>query len=132
MRRDVPILVAVLSSLVVVFATMGTSHPEDEFPGFPNIFNGSVTIQQQEAPAGLTLLACVLDCVTDYETPVPVLTTTGGRYRGLQVAPPERLAGKVITFWIENEFGRIKATETDVYDPARKDITPTLNLDGFP
>lgn len=47
------------------------------------------------------------------------------------MAPPERLAGKVITFWIENEFGRIKATETDVYDPARKDITPTLNLD-FP
>ena len=130
MRRNVPILIAVLSSLVVVLAIMGSAPRQEEFPGFPNIFKGTVTIQQQEAPAGLTLFACVLDCATDWES-VAVITTTGGLYSGLQVATPKRLEGKLITFWIEKESRRIKATETDIYDPERDKISITLDLD-FP
>ena len=91
-------------------------------------FSGNVTIQGQQAPEGLTLVACVQDCATGWES-FAYKTLADGRYRSLQVAPGNKLVNKTITFWIVNESGRIRATETAVYAPNPNKLRVTLELD---
>ena len=104
--------------------------PPVAFPPLPIIYDGKVSIQGQEAPEGLSLFACVQGCASYRSDQVTI--GPGGEYRVLVVGPPnESFLNKEITFWIENEFGRIKATQTAIFrvpsDP--KDLTPRLNLE---
>ena len=128
MRRYLPGLVAVALCVAVGIATLGAVSQQGV--PLPLAYGGNVFIQQTAASEGLSLFACVQRC-EDYQSD-PVTTGPGGEYSILVVGPPnESFLNKEITFWIENEFGRIKATQTAVYrvptDP--KDLTPTLNLE---
>ena len=126
MRRGAATLVAVLSSLIVALPLLGAA-PHQERPPFPVIYGGSVFVQGAPAPAGLSVVGCVIDC-SRYKSD-PVLTDETGKYRTLVVGPPnETFQNEEITFWIENEFGAIQAAETGTFDPTIVSLTRTLNL----
>ena len=128
MRRYLPGLVAVAVCLAVAVATLGAVSQQGV--PLPLIYGGNVFIQGTEAPEGLSLFACVQGCPS-YRSD-SVTTGPGGEYSILVVGPPnESFLNKEITFWIENEFGGIKASQTVIYtlpsDP--RGLTPTLNLE---
>ena len=129
MRRSPATIVAVLSSLVVAMLVLGAAPSQQDRPPFPITYKGNVSIQGQPAPAGLSVLACVISC-SGYESD-PVLTDATGRYQVLVVGPPDvSYLDAEITFWIVANSDRIQAQETSVFeavvDPS--DLTPTLNL----
>ena len=129
MRRSPATIVAVLSSLVVAMLVLGAAPSQQDRPPFPITYKGNVSIQGQPAPAGLSVLACVISC-SGYESD-PVLTDAPGRYQVLVVGPPDvSYLDAEITFWIVANSDRIQAQETSVFeavvDPS--DLTPTLNL----
>ena len=128
MRRYLPGLVAVALCAAVAVASLGAVSQQGV--PLPLIYGGNVFIQGTEAPEDLVLFACVQSCPS-YQSD-PVTTGPGGVYGILVLGPSnESFLNKEITFWIENEFGRIKATQTAIYrvpsDP--KGLTPTLNLE---
>ena len=126
MRRGAATLVAVLSSLIVALPLLGAT-PQQERPPFPVIYGGSVFVKGAPAPAGLSVVGCVIDC-SRYKSD-PVLTDETGRYRTLVVGPPnEAFLNEEITFWIENQFGAIQAAETATFDPTIVSLTRTLTL----
>ena len=127
MRRIGPTLAATISGLLLALGIMGAAAAQ-EIPSFPVSYSGNVTLQGQQAPEGLTLVACVQDCAAGWES-VPVKTRSDGSYFRLLVAPGSKLVKKTITFWIVNESGRIRATETAVYDPNPNRLRVTLALD---
>lgn len=73
-------------------------------------------------------MACVQNCGVWESDPIEIQPE--GEYRVLVVGGPEALLGQRITFWIVNDFGRIQARETAVFEePANADaLTQTLNL----
>ena len=81
-------------------------------PFFQDYYSGKVTLQGAPAPAGTRLIACVLDCVTGFESKAVELQSAGA-YELLEVNPSEEaLIGLPVSFYLINEFGRIKAEET--------------------
>lgn len=77
-----------------------------------NFFSGVITVQGQTPPAGMQIVGCVADCAGIFESE-PVLTDGDGNYVALQLNPDdEDLVGRIITFYLVNEFGRISASET--------------------
>ena len=124
MRRRVSAVAAVASSLIIAVLILGAV-PKQEIPPFPIVYLGNVLIQEQPAPEGISLVACVGGCES-WESE-PVLTLENGRYIGLTVRAPESLLRQEVTFWIvEPESGRIKAQQTDSYVP---DINVARTLD---
>ena len=130
MRRGVATLVAVLSSFIVALPLLGAVPQQERPPASPITYKGDVLVQGAPAPAVLTLVACVIDCVS-YQSE-PVLTRDDGSYFALVVGPPnDTFLDQQITFWIVTEpGGRIRATETAVYEAitSPSDLTPILNL----
>ena len=129
MRRRVPGPIGVLLCIIVGFAILAAVPEQDQGPPpFPMIFSGTVSIQGEEAPEGLALVACVQDCAS-YET-VEVITRPGGKYSILIIGPPNAAyLEKEISFWIVTEHGRIRATQTATYRPTIENLTPRLDLD---
>ena len=77
-----------------------------------NFFSGVITVQGQTPPAGIQIVGCVADCVQIFESQ-PVLTDADGNYVALELNPvDEELVGRIVTFYLVNEFGRIAASET--------------------
>ena len=117
-----------ISDLAVVGRYFQGGSPNQGLPPFPILYSGTVFIQGEEAPEGLSLVACVLDCATGWESQA-VMTLLGGEYNDLVVSPPDKsFLMEVITFWIVNEFGRIQATETLEYEPDPRELAPILDL----
>ena len=130
MGRGAATLVTVLSSLALSLLFLGAAPNQQNFPPFPITYKGNVTIQEQPSPEGLSVVACVNSCDLregGYESD-PVVTDETGRYQVLIVGPPDQtFLDQEITFWIVNEFGRIQARETAVFE-VPEELTPTLNL----
>ena len=129
MGRSPATIVAVLLSLGVALLVLGAAPSQQDRPPFPITYKGNVTIQGQPAPAGLSVLACVINCSSYESDPVP--TDATGRYQVLVVGPPDiSFLDAEMTFWIVANSGRIQAQQTSVFeavvDPS--DLTPTLNL----
>ena len=77
-----------------------------------NFFSVVITVQGQPPPAGTQVIGCVADCVEIFESKL-VLTDADGNYVAMELNPDdEDLVGRIITFYLVNEFGRISATET--------------------
>ena len=120
-------LVAVLACLATAMLTLGAA--PRQFPPPPLIYSGTITIQEAPAPAGLTLVACVISCES-YESSESesVVTEAGGAYRVLLVGPPSSdFEGRPISFWIVNAHGRIQAEQAATFNPSRV-LTRTLDL----
>ena len=132
MRPSVSALVAVLFSLVVGLSVLGAVAQQ---PPPPMIFSGPVFVQGQPAPVGVSLLACVLDCATGWESEAVETRAAPDKpeepvwYTGVIVGPPAELLSGPITFWIVTDFGRIRATQSSVYKPDFNNLTPILRLD---
>ena len=95
-------------------ALMGAVPLQDERPPqpvFPEFISGTVTVQGSPAPAGAQLVACIDDCDTVYQSE-PKTLAEGGRFERLELDPgDDSLINRDVTFYLVNEFGRIKAQE---------------------
>ena len=86
------------------------------------------SVQGKPAPLGAQLVACINDCQSGYQS-APVKVQAGGKFSSLTVAPQDRaLLGGTITFYLVNEFGRIRAAETPVFEASKSFITLTLTF----
>ena len=88
MHHRLPALVAVALSLIIGLVILGAV-PQQDIPPFPTVYLGNVLIQEQPAPEGISLVACVGGCES-WESE-PVLTLENGRYIGLTVRAPSSL-----------------------------------------
>ncbi len=108
-----------LSLLVVAaFSFLGAGPAQIERPPqpfFQDFFSGSVSLQGSAPPEGTLLVACIDDCVDVFESE-PYILKADGTFDQLEVNPKsEDLVGHTITFYLVNEFGRIKASEERPY-----------------
>jgi len=112
-RRQATLLLAAL--MVMIIATVGAVPQQGERPPqpfFQDFYSGTVTLRGAPAPAGTKLVGCVLDCVTGFESKAIELLP-GGTYELLEVNPSdEALIGLPVSFYLVNDFGRIKAQQT--------------------
>ena len=108
-------LAACSSIVLVALFVLGAGPRQGGVPPQPygaNFFSGVVTVQGQSPPAGTLIIGCVADCVEIFQSE-PVQTDADGNYVALQLNPDdEELVGRIITFYLTNEFGRIAASET--------------------
>ena len=117
----------VMTSLVALGAIpkQGGLPPQ---PFFPDTVSGSVILQGKPAPAGAKLVACIGDCGAVFES-APMLLSHDGSFSGLKVDPEDqRLVWHQIGFYLINEFGRIRASETVVFQGAAEMHTATLTF----
>lgn len=132
MRREVTFLVIICASVATALSALGAAPQQGERPPqpfFQDFFSGTVSHQGVPAAAGTQLIACVDDCITGFESQ-PIQLEFGGKYTFLEVNPSnEGLIGRTVSFYLVNEFGRIKATETlsfvGVFDFYTQDLTFT-------
>ena len=108
-------LAAFLSIVLVALFVLGAGPRQDGVPPQPygaNFFSGVVTVQGETPPARTLIVGCVADCAGVFQS-APVQTDADGNYVALQLNPDdEELVGRIITFYLVNNFGRIAATET--------------------
>ena len=118
MRRQTGFLATMSVLLISVLATLGAVPGQGERPPqpfFQDFFSGRISLQGAPGPAGLRLVACVADCSTGFESR-PVTVKPAGSYSGLEVNPSdETLIGRTVSFYLVNEFGRIKAVENRIF-----------------
>tara|TARA_B100000315_G_scaffold87024_1_gene79823 strand:- start:90 stop:674 length:585 start_codon:yes stop_codon:yes gene_type:complete len=114
-RRQTGFLATLSVLLLSVSATLGAVPAQGERPPqpfFEDFLSGRVSLQGSPAPAGEQLIACINDCATGFASQ-PVKVGPEGSYIGLEVNPSdEGLIGQAVTFYLVNDFGRIKAVET--------------------
>ena len=103
---------------VVAFALTGAGPNQVERPPqpfFQDFISGIVTVEGEPAPAGTQLIACIDDCDNVFQSK-PKTLAEGGEFELLEVNPSdENLIGNVISFYLVNEFGRIRAVETRTF-----------------
>ena len=108
-------LATLLSIGLVALFLIGAGPRQGGVPPQPygaNFYSGVVTVQGQTPPAGIQIVGCVADCAEIFESE-PVLTDADGNYVAIQLNPDdEELVGRIISFYLVNEFGRISASET--------------------
>ena len=105
-------------------------------PFFQDFISGMVSVQGSPAPEGSLIIACIDDCGTGFESE-PKGISAQSTFELLEVNPPdERLIGHVISFYLANEFGRIKAVETrdfvGIFDFYPQDLTFTSPVPSAP
>ncbi len=123
-------LILVVCVWVVSFTILGAGQNQIERPPqpfFQDFFSGSVTVQGTAPPAGTLLIACINSCDSDFESE-PYSLKEGGVFDQLEVNPKNEIfVGRVITFYLVNEFGRIQANEKrpyiGVFDFYSQDLT---------
>ena len=94
-------------------ATIPTATPttvpleSGQFPPFPDAFSGTVTVDNQPAPDGVSIYAQVGYWLSES------VTTSGGRYQALVLSPVDwSLDEGTITFYVEG----VQAEQTAVFD----------------
>ncbi len=118
MRRFQAIVFFTAGLLLVAFAILGVGPNQVERPPqpfFQDFFSGTVLVQGSPPPEGTLLIACIDGCDTGFES-APYGLKADGTFAQLEVNPDdETLVGRPITFYLVNEFGRIRAVETRTY-----------------
>ena len=133
-RKTFPFLALALALNIAMLVTLAASPQQDKPPQpfGPDAFSGRVVVQSSSPPLGMTLFACIDDCLI-YKSEV-VGIKEGGAYSGLVVNPTDRsLVGHSIHFYLANDFGRIQALETVDFAAATDNFTLDLNFfDAIP
>lgn len=132
MRRQIVLWVITAALLTTSFSMLGAGPQQGGVPPqpfFADYFSGQVSVQGRVPPAGIRLVACIDDCRTGFESePAPL--SAGGAFSLLEVNPADRfLRGRQITFYLVNQHGRIKATETTIFEGAYAIIKLNLSFD---
>ena len=118
MRRFPAIIFVSAVPLFAAFAVLGAGPYQAERPPqpfFQDFFSGTVLLEGSPPPEGTLLIACIDDCGYGFESPAYPLKADGS-FTQLEVKPLNKeLVGHTITFYLENEFGRIQALESRPY-----------------
>ena len=118
MRRFPAIIFVTAVLLFTAFAVSGAGPNQAERPPqpfFQDFFSGTVSLQGSPPPEGTLLIACIDVCQDGFESSAYPLKADG-KFAQLEVKPlNEILIGHTITFYLENEFGRIQALESRPY-----------------
>ena len=129
-RRFATVNLLIAGLLLAALAVMGAGPNQPERPPqpfFQDFFSGTVLLQGSPPPEGTLLIACIDDCETVFQS-APYRLKSDGRFDQLEVDPSnEDLVGHIITFYLVNEFGRIRAAESrpyiGVFDFYAQDLT---------
>ncbi len=117
--HSLKVLAAISGIGLIALFLLGATPRQDGVPPQPygaNFFSGMITVQGQTPTAGTKLIGCVDNCGAIFESE-PVLTDAGGNYVALRLNPDdEALVGRLISFYLVNEFGRISASETPRFE----------------
>ena len=118
MRRFLAIIFLTSVLLPAAFSLLGAGPNQAERPPqpfFQDFFSGTVLLQGSPAPEGSLLIACIDGCEGSFES-APYSLKADGVFDQLEVNPvSEDLIGRPITFYLENEYGRIPAVEMRPY-----------------
>ena len=118
MRRFQAIVFFSTGLLLIAFATLGVGPNQVERPPqpfFQDFFSGTVLVEGSPPPEGTLLVACIDGCDAGFESALYALKADG-KFAQLEVNPDdETLVGRPITFYLLNEFGRVRAIETKAY-----------------
>ena len=107
MKRKLSIALAItLASLVPGLFLLYMAAAQDQVPGFPIIYSGSVTIAGEPAPDGLKISARLGD------TEFGPVTTANGKYQGLSIQGTSEDNTKAISFYLTRI---VKADQEDVF-----------------
>ena len=114
LRKNLLVWGILLAALTVIGA--GPNQPErPPQPFFQDFFTGTVSLQGSPPPEGALLIACIDDCETGFQS-APYRLKADGSFDQLEVDPSsEELVGHTITFYLFNEFGRVRALESRRY-----------------
>jgi hypothetical protein len=84
-------------------------------PFFQDFFSGKVTLQGGPPPTGTLLIACIDECDTAFQSK-PYNLNADGSFDQLEVNPmSEDLVGHPITFYLVNDFGKMKSARILAY-----------------
>jgi len=117
-RRFPGIIFLAIGLIAGSFAWVGAGPNQAERPPqpfFQDFFSGSVLLQGAPPPQGTQLIACIDGCENGFES-APYSLKADGTFDQLEVNPDnEDFVGHTITFYLVNDFGRIRALETRPY-----------------
>jgi hypothetical protein len=117
-RRFLAIIFLTSVLLLAAFSLLGAGPNQAERPPqpfFQDFFSGTVLLQGSPAPEGTLLIACIDGCEGSFES-APYSLKPDGVFDQLEVNPvSEDLIGHPITFYLVNEYGRIRAVEIRPY-----------------
>ena len=123
------VMVVLLGSGVVSFFTaseVAAGGPPQ--PYYADYVSGHVILSDGSSAEGLTVLACLAGCNV-YQTE-PAVINEDGNYK-LELYPPDRkFAGRSATFYIQNEYGRIRAMERVEFGGGFKSHVLDLYFEG--
>ncbi|MCH7735886.1 MAG: hypothetical protein IH872_00640 [Chloroflexi bacterium] len=118
MGRFSAIISLVTVLLIAAFAVLGATPNQAERPPqpfFQDFFSGAVLLQGSPPAEGTILIACIDSCEDGFQSP-PYSLKADGTFHQLEVKPlNEELVGHTITFYLVNEFGRVRALESRPY-----------------
>ena len=118
MRRFPAILFLTAAVLIFALTLLGAGPNQAERPPqpfFQDFFSGAVLVQGSPPPEGTLLIACIDSCENSFES-APYSLKADGTFEQLEVNPAsENLVGHPISFYLVNEFGRIRAVEIRPY-----------------
>ena len=127
--RKAKSLFTLLALALVPLAAIGAI-PQQEKPPQPfgpDSYSGQVSVLGVNAPPGTWLLVCIDDCSVWQSSTVAI--ESGRSYSQLLVNPADRsLVGHPITFYLANEYGRIKAEQSAEFRGATDFFTLDLNF----
>jgi hypothetical protein len=122
-RQKIGLLASVLLLTVNTFFILGAAPWQQgggvapPQPFYADYFSGTVFLQSAAAPPGVQLVACVDECGV-FQTEATFLGPGGG-FHLMAVNPDNRrLKGRDLTFYLVNQYGRIKAAETRIFEGA--------------
>ena len=120
--------------LVTLLAAIGAGPDELTASNVNNdweIFEGHVYADNQAAPSGVSVVACLGGCQDGYAT-APVVTGWDGIYR-VKIAPGQFLPeGRMVTFWLVNGSERVESAQDVLFRGNGETRVLDLNFESLP
>ncbi len=120
--------------LTTMLAAMGTGPDEPRASSLNNdweIYEGHVYANNQAAPAGISVIACLGGCDVGYATP-PAVTGWDGIYR-VKVAPGQSPPdGRMVTFWLVSGSERVESAQDVLFRGDGETRVLDLNFEKLP
>lgn len=131
-RRSIQVIAVLALLLIGSLVTMGAAPFQGGVPPQPynaDYFSGTVYLGSDPAPPGTRVFGCVDDCSV-FETEVAILDADGA-FNLLAIHPEDQsLRGRQISFYLVNEYGRIKAAETTYFEGGFNAAKLDLHFEG--
>ena len=132
MRRRINFTAVLALLLFVSLATIGAVPLQSGVPPQPynaDYFSGRVYLGPDLAPPGVLMLACVDTCeVFETET---INLNSDGTYNLLAIHPKDQsLRGRPISFYLLNQYGRIRAAEITYFEGGFNALNLDLHFEG--